>query len=1071
MKKILSTLICIAFLSLSLSHLHIHSVSSDEPNYNFGYIEEGTITTNIESRIVGTWGEASGGNGYADSISAYFRAVDGYGAYSGRVTAGLYVYVDSTTSFAGDIIGQTEVLDIYLPEDTTQWLTFEFQGDRPAIQNGVRYYCIISAEERVGNLKVMSTSSSGYGFYKSVTYDDTLPSTLDGELPSGYRRSIYCTYSGEAGGATTTFGNTEEGTSTTNLENRIVGTWGEASGGNGYADSISAYLRAVDGFGDYTGRVTAGLYEYIDSSSSYAGAKIAQTEVREIFITDGSTQWITFNFQGDRPAIQDGTRYYCILSADVGPGSLQLMANIESGYSVYLIEYYEDILPSTFGGEYPSSYRRSIYCTYSSEGGGTSSTFGNTEEGTSTTNLENRIVGTWGEASEGNGYADSISALVYAVQGNGDYTGRMTAGLYEYIDSSSALAGDIIGQAEAKDIYIPDGSTQWITFNFQGDRPAIQSGVRYYCVVSAEIGPGSLQLMATIESSYSMYMIEFYSDTLPLSLSGEISSGYHRNIYCTYTSEGSGFTDVFGCTEEGISTTNLENRIVGTWGEASGGNGYADSISAYLRAVDGFGDYTGRVTAGLYEYLDSSSSFAGAKIGQTEVFDVYLPEGTTEWITFNFLGEKPAIENEQRYYLILSAEDGPGTLQLMANADTSGYSMYMIEYFSDTLPGTLEGEYLSNYQRNIYCTYSGGSGGPPPTRSKIQKLSICYSTSINEPENQQFIAEHFDMLDCGKSVYGAALNIKVLNPDIEIIGYYDAIIMPSYYGDWDYVNQFEEWFVHDIYYQRVKLYGSDRYLMNPTLYTTPGEEYTSWSDYYAQKSAQFLLDNSHYNGIFVDDCAYNLEDTGYQWTVPYDQFEYGIIDNWPNFMMDHIENLQNAIGSDMVMPNAWKYTEFCEEITGVHLWENFVHGKIHDITQTGYNPWYTLYAVDKLKDMAELGYSIAAISGTKNADSNPDLAHQYMLFTMICFLFAVEDMDKSYFGWNFFEDDASNGYYPEMDYEFGDPLGDYYHIQDEVYARQFQYATVVANIDTAQTENVYIGGQWYELEPRSGLII
>ncbi len=94
-----------------------------------------------------------------------------------------------------------------------------------------------------------------------------------------------------------------------------------------------------------------------------------------------------------------------------------------------------------------------------------------------------------------------------------------------------------------------------------------------------------------------------------------------------------------------------------------------------------------------------------------------------------------------------------------------------------------------------------------------------------------------------------------------------------------------------------------------------------------------------------------------------------------------------------------------------------------------------------------------------------------MLFTMICFLFAVEDIENSYYGWNFFTDDASRGYYPDMDYEFGDPIGDYYNIGGSVYARQFENAIVVANISPDSSETVQINDQMYELDIRTGLII
>ncbi|GAI52974.1 unnamed protein product, partial [marine sediment metagenome] len=46
-----------------------------------------------------------------------------------------------------------------------------------------------------------------------------------------------------------TFGYTENGTSNTNIENRVVGVWGQATDGNGTADYIMARFTAVAGYG------------------------------------------------------------------------------------------------------------------------------------------------------------------------------------------------------------------------------------------------------------------------------------------------------------------------------------------------------------------------------------------------------------------------------------------------------------------------------------------------------------------------------------------------------------------------------------------------------------------------------------------------------------------------------------------------------------------------------------------------------------------------------------------------------------------------------------------------------
>jgi len=190
--------------------------------------------------------------------------------------------------------------------------------------------------------------------------------------------------------------------------------------------------------------------------------------------------------------------------------------------------------------------------------------------------------------------------------------------------------------------------------------------------------------------------------------------------------------------------------------------------------------------------------------------------------------------------------------------------------------------------------------------SKLQKLSICYRSVISQTATQEFIAENFDMLDCGKSVSASASSIKALNSDISIIGYYDAILMQPYYSDWNYVNQFEEWFVHDKDGNRIHLTSANIYLMSPAQDLTPNAAYHSWSDYFAQTSLQFLEDNMHYDGIFADDAAYDLQDAGYSWSVQYSEFEDGILDNWGTWMVQHIENLQTTIGDQMVMPNSWK---------------------------------------------------------------------------------------------------------------------------------------------------------------------
>ncbi len=364
---------------------------------------------------------------------------------------------------------------------------------------------------------------------------------------------------------------------------------------------------------------------------------------------------------------------------------------------------------------------------------------------------------------------------------------------------------------------------------------------------------------------------------------------------------------------------------------------------------------------------------------------------------------------------------------------------------------------------------------------QLKKLSICYTTAINDPDNQEFLANNFDMISCGKSgsIPDSVSNIKALNPDMIAFGYYDTIYENTYYEDWDYVDQHEDWFVHAQNEDRIYVQQPSyrMYLMKPG---------SGWSSYYAAKSVDFLDQNPQYDGIFADDAALDFYNGGYcsaPFNHPCEEMELwddenGYMKDWndeepvgSNLMYNHLSGLQSEIGSGLVMPNSWKYTVFSEDITGIHLWENFVHGKIHGIYEPGYGEFYTIFAIDALRSQAERGNIIAVVSGTSNPESDPQEAAKILNFTLACFLFAVEDMGKSYYAWNFFGDDSGNGYYPVMDHQFGNPVGGYYNVQGSVYAREFENAIVVAGISADETESVFINGTLYEINPRTGLII
>jgi len=91
--------------------------------------------------------------------------------------------------------GQTEEKQISIAEGDKQWIQFNFTDVKPDIVNETKYFCMISVESSSGNLKLMAKSNEpGYGIYKTISYDSTLPDSLTGESSSSYHRSIYCSY-------------------------------------------------------------------------------------------------------------------------------------------------------------------------------------------------------------------------------------------------------------------------------------------------------------------------------------------------------------------------------------------------------------------------------------------------------------------------------------------------------------------------------------------------------------------------------------------------------------------------------------------------------------------------------------------------------------------------------------------------------------------------------------------------------------------------------------------------------------------------------------------------------------
>jgi hypothetical protein len=322
-----------------------------------------------------------------------------------------------------------------------------------------------------------------------------------------------------------------------------------------------------------------------------------------------------------------------------------------------------------------------------------------------------------------------------------------------------------------------------------------------------------------------------------------------------------------------------------------------------------------------------------------------------------------------------------------------------------------------------------------------------------------------------------------VNPNIKVIGYYNTLMMATNKPDWNYLNDgnHENYFLHNTAGNRIY---PDSYPTNTVM--NPASTYSGWNSYYAQRASDLLTNNPGvYDGIFAD-CVYSELPSSAFTTYPMSTWDFdnnGVADwntygpLWSSYTYSLLQGAQNAIGDAILMPNAWKWTEYCQGITHVHFWENFIHSDSDAYNANGQSISSSLNSINLLHTQAELGNIIATHSGCASANAHPVEAKQWMLFCYACLSFAVVDPNKAYFAWMFYGQENSNGYYSEMEMVLGQPMGDYYHVTGTaypyLYVREFENYYVAANLDVLGTGNATFTqwGQSITLPPRQAVFI
>lgn len=353
--------------------------------------------------------------------------------------------------------------------------------------------------------------------------------------------------------------------------------------------------------------------------------------------------------------------------------------------------------------------------------------------------------------------------------------------------------------------------------------------------------------------------------------------------------------------------------------------------------------------------------------------------------------------------------------------------------------------FSSATQTKTIATFGAIQSIAMPTK----KLVVAYGVDSPLPQDIIVHLAKFDMVDTSFEIGPDIEKIKALNPAVKVIGYKDLIAMSTGMDDWAEVNAHEDWFMHDVNGNRLQVPPPySWYLMDISK--------QGWREHYANYVKQ-RLDAYGFDGVFADDVWTHLFRDGFtvnsslvpDWNYMVNQYTY-----WQTQMRGFLSYVKSGIGNKLLISNS--PSSIYIDVTDGKMLEGF---GLHDVE------WWT--PLDDIKDLAEISalgkYYMASPYG------GVDDTEEKFLYSFCCFLLGVNG-PNAYFSWKGIWA-GSQGYYPEMDFDFGNPIGSYYLVKGALYCRDFVHAKVLVNLSKTETYTLEIRGNSYTLNPKSGLIV
>lgn len=340
----------------------------------------------------------------------------------------------------------------------------------------------------------------------------------------------------------------------------------------------------------------------------------------------------------------------------------------------------------------------------------------------------------------------------------------------------------------------------------------------------------------------------------------------------------------------------------------------------------------------------------------------------------------------------------------------------------------------------------------------VKKAIICWGGTYGAawPEQLDQIAR-FDMalLDFELSLSDIPA-IRAKNPNIQILGYHDVV-----YATATPERQLpEEAYIHDVS-TGARLTAKD----NPD-YLIMNPENQAYRDYIVQKYLPYF--NQGFDGAILDDFWAELWVDMLSGTPDPSWNQGDRPTRWQRALQSLLQYLKAQTPDKLWIyngPSDGLYIPYCDPASQGKMEEGFA--------------FYWLSWRMPIDDINELesisGQNIWDISMPHVYTEALDNEHDF-LYAWCCYLLGLQNVDKSSFAWmNFWTVEQgkgpSRGYYPQMDLDYGAPIGDKYNIMDDVWGRAYEKYKIYVNLHHDNLATFTADGQTITLQPRTGLLI